>query len=229
MKRYGDVPRASLTRFPKEELLIAKNGNDVRIFIILDGVCYQGSLLPSESVGDGDGTNDHGLLNGLSDDDHTQYVLRSILTTKGDIFAYTGSAIARQAVGADNKPLVADSAQTNGVRYGGKILVDEAEIDAALNHDGSTAGFFGVTPASRAAALTQTYSTADRTLSAYTADDESVAYTGVDNAQVGTVYATVADLNALRTAYENLRALAEDTTQFLNAVVDDLQAYGLEQ
>lgn len=155
--------------------------------------------------------------------------LREILTTKGDLFVYTGTAVSRQAVGADNKPLVADSAQTNGVRYGGKILVDEAEIDAALNHDGSTAGFFGVTPASRAAALTQTYSTADRTLSAYTADDESAAYTGVDNAQVGTVYATVADLNALRTAYENLRALAEDTTQFLNALIDDLQAYGLEQ
>ncbi len=86
--------------------------------------------------------------------------LREILTTKGDLFVYTGTAVSRQAVGADNKPLVADSAQTNGVRYGGKILVDEAEIDAALNHDGSTAGFFGVTPASRAAALTQTYSTA---------------------------------------------------------------------
>jgi len=155
--------------------------------------------------------------------------LREILTTKGDIFAYTGSVVARQAVGADNKPLVADAAQTNGVRYGGKILVDEAEIDAALNHDGSTVGFFGVTPASRAAALTQTYSTADRTLSAYTADDESSAYTGIDNLQLGSVYATVADLNALRTAYENLRAFTEDLAQMLNSVIDDLQTYGLEQ
>lgn len=38
------------------------------------------------------------------------------------------------------------------------------------------------------------------------ADDESAAYTGQDNAQVGSVYAKVADLNALRVAYEDLRA-----------------------
>ena len=51
----------------------------------------------------------------------------------------------------------------------------------------------------------------------------------MDNAQVGTVYATVADLNALRVAYENLRAFVEDGIQMLNAVVDDAQAYGLLQ
>jgi len=71
---------------------------------------------------------------------------------------------------------------------------------------------------------TQAYSTADRTISAYTADSESSTYTGIDNAQGGSVYAQLADLNALRTAYENLRALAEDTTQALNAVIDDLQS-----
>lgn len=48
------------------------------------------------------------------------------------------------------------------------------------------------------------------TLNAYTTDAESGAYTGIDNAQAGTVYATVADLNALRTAYENLRAMVDD-------------------
>jgi hypothetical protein len=40
----------------------------------------------------------------------------------------------------------------------------------------------------------------------YTADDESTAYTGLDNAQTGTPYASLTDLNALRAAYENLRA-----------------------
>jgi hypothetical protein len=85
----------------------------------------------------------------------------------------------------------------------------------------------GATPASRAAAYTQTYSTADRTLSAYTADNESSAYTGIDNAQAGTVYAQLTDLNALRVAYENLRAFTEDIAQMLNASVDDLQTFGL--
>ena len=117
----------------------------------------------------------------------------------------------------------------SGLRWLKLWLAGEAEIDGALNHDGSTAGFFGVTPVSRAAALTQTYATADRTLGAYTADDESAAYTGIDNLQAGTVYATVADLNALRVAVENLRAFTEDVAQHHNAVVDDLQAYGLEQ
>lgn len=88
-------------------------------------------------------------------------------------------------------------------------------------------GFFGTTPADQGAAYTQTYSTADRTFSSYTADNESSAYTGIDNAQAGTVYAQLTDLNALRTAYENLRAFAEDMAGVVNSVVDDLQSLGL--
>jgi hypothetical protein len=45
---------------------------------------------------------------------------------------------------------------------------------------------------------------------AYTSDAESSAYTGIDNLQAGTVYATVADLNTLRVAYDNLRASYDD-------------------
>jgi len=44
----------------------------------------------------------------------------------------------------------------------------------------------------------------------YTPDAQSVAYTGIDNLQPGTVYATVADLNTLRVAYENLRVAYDD-------------------
>ena len=39
--------------------------------------------------------------------------------------------------------------------------------------------------------------------------------------------AKLADLNALRTAYENLRAFTEDAVQLLNYAVDKLQANGL--
>lgn len=85
-------------------------------------------------------------------------------------------------------------------------------------------GFFYQAPISRPAALVQTYATADRTLSAYTADAESGAYTGAADGE-----AKLVDLNALRVAYENLRALTEDLTKFVNSLVDDLQAYGLEQ
>jgi len=88
-------------------------------------------------------------------------------------------------------------------------------------------GLWGAAPVVRPSAYTQTYSTADKTLGAYTADVESAAYTGIDNAQAGTVYATVADLNALRTAYENHRLFCEDAVKMLNSVVDDGQAIGI--
>ena len=48
----------------------------------------------------------------------------------------------------------------------------------------------------------------DITLAAYTADDESAAYSSTPAAL--TDAATLVDLNALRTAYENLRAAFED-------------------
>ena len=84
--------------------------------------------------------------------------------------------------------------------------------------------WFGATPQARPSAYTQTYSTASRTMAAYTADAESVAYTGAADGE-----AKLADLNALRVAYENVRALAERTAQVLNQVIDDLQGYGLLQ
>lgn len=87
--------------------------------------------------------------------------------------------------------------------------------------------FYGSTPVAKPGTMTQTYSTADATLSAYTADNESSAYTGIDNLQVNTPYAQVADLNALRVAYENLRAFTEDLAQFTNSLVDKLQSLGL--
>lgn len=83
-------------------------------------------------------------------------------------------------------------------------------------------GFFATPPVTRRAALTQIYATADRTLDAYTPDSEASAYTGATDGE-----AKLADLNALRVAYENLRAFTEDAVAFLNANVDDQQAYGL--
>ena len=93
-----------------------------------------------------------------------------------------------------------------------------------LEHRGSAAqvGFFNVGPVSKQAGFTQAYSSADRTISSYTADNEGSAYTGAADGE-----AKLADLNALRVAYENLRAHAEDVGQGLNAVIDTLQAYGL--
>ena len=125
------------------------------------------------------GKIDHGAaLTGLTDDDHTQYLL------------------------------------ANGTRA----------LNGPLDHDGTTVGFYGVTPVTRPTAYTQTYSTADKTLAAYTPDVENAAYTGAADSE-----AKLADLNALRVAYENLRAFTEDLAQQHNSLLDDLQALGLIQ
>lgn len=107
------------------------------------------------------------------------------------------------------------------------LTPDSLEVKNDLKHTGSEIGFFSQGPSTRLGPYTQTYSTADRTLGAYTPDNESGAYSGIDNSQGGSVYAQVSDLNALRTAYENLRAFVEDAVQMLNSVVDDAQTYGL--
>lgn len=71
-------------------------------------------------------------------------------------------------------------------------------------------------------ALTQTYSTADATLSAYTPNVQSSAYTGAADTE-----AKLADLNSLRVGYENLRLFCEDLAQLTNSLIDKLQAAGI--
>lgn len=117
IQRYGEVPQANLTYYPKDELLVAKKGNDVRLFIVLDGVCYQLGFLQTALVGDTDAATDHGLLTGLNDDDHPQYVLRSILTTKGDLFIRNASVVSRLAIGSNWDFLVPDSSATEGMSW----------------------------------------------------------------------------------------------------------------
>lgn len=87
--------------------------------------------------------------------------------------------------------------------------------------------FFGGNPTARPGAITQTYATTSQTMNAYTPDAESSAYTGIDNAQGGTVYATVADVNALRVAYENLRAALENRQNVLNFLIDSMQSVNI--
>ena len=57
------------------------------------------TTLHSHAVGD------HGALTGLGDDDHTQYVLRSILTTNGDLFIRSAGVIARLGIGSEDQVL----------------------------------------------------------------------------------------------------------------------------
>ena len=59
-------------------------------------------------------------------------------------------------------------------------------------------GFYGAPPA------------VQQVLAAYASDGEGAAYAGIDNAQGGTPYAQLTDLNTLRVAYETLRTSYDD-------------------
>jgi hypothetical protein len=88
-------------------------------------------------------------------------------------------------------------------------------------------GFWSANPVVRPGPYTQVYSTPSKTLGAYSPVVETTAFSGVGSGQGGTPYAQVSDLNNLRTAYENLRQLAENVAQVVNALLNDLRSTGL--
>lgn len=137
----------------------------------------------------------------------------------------------------------ADPGGIKSVRINADVLIKtELELDGDLNHDGSNIGFFAVAPVARAAAYTQTFSTADKTHAAITAatltdntggsKDNAVAAitvvggSGATTAQEGVINdnfaEVVEEINALRVDLDDVKQLA-------NAIIDDLQAYGLLQ
>ncbi len=122
------VPIRPLKAISEGELKIAKDGNTVKLFTKAGGKIYEFSFVATESApssGGSGGTTDHGALSGLGDDDHTQYVLRSILTTKGDLFVRDGSAVNRLAVGSDGQLIIPDSPSTVGMKWGNLVFNDD--------------------------------------------------------------------------------------------------------
>ena len=149
-------------------------------------------------------------------------------TTAGGVVTAVDTSVAsgRQEKGvAAANVFLKDSDQT--LSDGTDIAVGTSSGTKIGTSTSQKLGFFNATPIVQPAALTQTYSTADATLSAYTSDPESSAYTGIDNTNGSAVYATVADLNQLRVAYETLRVFTEDLAAFTNSLVDKLQSLGL--
>lgn len=72
-------------------------------------------------------------------------VQKATLTTKGDLFVATASAtVARQGVGSDNQMLVADAAQTNGIKW----------ADSPINLLTAKGALLGATAANTPAAVT---------------------------------------------------------------------------
>jgi hypothetical protein len=76
----------------------------------------------------------------------------TLLTTKGDIIVATGNAtLVRQGVGSDNQVLMADSAQADGVKWGGdwqawtptytNLTVGNGTVSARYQQIGKTVNF----------------------------------------------------------------------------------------
>jgi hypothetical protein len=131
------------------------------------------------------------------------------------------------------------------------LVTGTLEIDGALDHDGTTAGFFGVTPTTRPTAYTQTYATADKTH----ANPTSAVLTDNTGGAADTTLTTLSTLtdspataDALRDELvtlwlpeiENnfadlaaqvnaLRVDLLDLKQLANSIIDDGQALGLLQ
>lgn len=106
------------------------------------------------------------------------------------------------------------------------LSAGELEIDGALNHDGTTVGFYGVTPATRPSAYTQTYSTADKTHANFTSADLATTAT-TQTTPYG--FATQAQGDNIATQFNLLRADLADLKQLVNSMIDDLQSLGILQ
>lgn len=150
------------------------------------------------------------------------------LTTAGGTIT-GGSAVltlddttgAQMAYGANSKVVLTGASGYVNTPGGFSILAAGAtKVEATA----TGLGFFGATPVARPGTYNLTGS-ADRTLGAYASDPETSAYTGSPADAAAT--AKLADLNALRAAYENLRVYVEDLAGIVIGTATDLKTLGL--
>jgi hypothetical protein len=153
-------------------------------------------------------------------------------TTQSAADSSTKLATTAFATTADNlKANLAGPTFTGTVTVPGLTITDATDLTISattgtkFGQAGSKIGFYGVTPAVRPTALTQTYSTASATHSAVTQLAAPAGGTGI--AAGGWSSAANRDLaitsiNAARTDIANLK-------NFVNQIVDQLQAIGLLQ
>lgn len=109
-------------------------------------------------------------------------------------------------------------------------------ITGALQHTGTTVGLYGVTPATRPAAITQTYATADRTQATPEATALTTFGVSANNTLVDVATASIADPAKINANFDDVGDEVNklindvaDVKQLLNAIIDDLQSLGIEQ
>lgn len=161
----------------------------------------------------------------------------------------TRAAIYTTGSGSGAEHLVLQAAADANTRQ--VILAAGTTPAAKVTVNNTGVGFHGATPVAKPTAYTQTYSTADRTHAARTAaaltnstgqtpdttienvpdpaDTPASADALRDDLVANTLPAIERSLADLADMINKVRADSEDTAQLVNAIADDLQAYGLGQ
>lgn len=190
-----------------------------------DGSAYTfGASILSELTGAPSAGNVSAGLDFYTNSGSASTTKRMRITNTGNLLLATTATAAGTSA---TKTILVESGTAPGSNIADAFQLRAADITAGnavpwfYNENGDIVKLYPVTT------YTQTYSTAASTVNAYTTDDESASYTGIDNSQIGTVYATVADLNQLRVAYETLRASYDNLLQVVTQMIDDKQLQGL--
>jgi hypothetical protein len=145
----------------------------------------------------------------------------------------TDLALAKADVGLGNVDNTSDATKFTNPTFTGTTvtlanaqdLVVNATTGTKFGQAGSKLGFFGVAPVVRPSALTQTYATASSTHAAVTQLAAPAGGTGVAAGGWSTAAnrdLAIVSINAARTDIANLK-------NFVNQIVDQLQALGLLQ
>lgn len=125
------------TQIVRATLNVPTDGEDDQVLTFSNGAATWAAA--AVSSGGGGGVSDHGALTGLTDDDHTQYVLRDILTTNGDIFVRLSGVVSRLGVGSEGdhleivSGLPAWNAPSGGGGGGGGL--DFASLETEIESD----------------------------------------------------------------------------------------------
>ncbi|MDG3005495.1 hypothetical protein [Paludisphaera mucosa] len=151
--------------------------------------------------------------------------LAIISTGPSNVLGVSDLRVVCATVGSDSRPfLTAAGGSTND---GASFVLGTASGLKIGTAAAQKLGFWNATPIVRPGSYSQAYSASSRTLPAYTPAVASNSFAGIASGQGGATYAQAADLNSLRSAYENLRVFSESSTQLLNALINDLKAMGL--
>lgn len=87
--------------------------------------------------------------------------------------------------------------------------------------------FWGAVPIIQPSGISQAYSQSSRFLNAYPAPQGGATFAGIDNAQAGTIYAKLADLNFLYGEVQSIRSTIKNLVEVQNTIINTLKSVGL--